>query len=326
MNETILSTLEALREFESCSESYVQNLDVKKHSDLDQGLALLEKYEHLTYRVYQVRAILPETDPFRLQIEDRFSFVSQVLTSCQETQKREIPFILRYRLAWREHLSLFLLTLLFFLSSIVVGWEMGVHEPTSVSMVVPKEMLEAILDKTRWFDSLQQNPLFGGLEIAMNNIKVSFYGFALGASLALGGLVLLGYNGLLIGGVLGFCYGNGFHDELTGFVIGHGPLELSIIVCAVFSGLIVGRVFFMQPFNLFFERFRFATQDAGLIVTGVVPWLVLAAIVEAGISPWPFIAKEIKLGLGLLLALAFWVWTFFPTSEQKRALKNKPLE
>lgn len=47
MNAAVINELEELRKFESCSENYFQNWKRSKHSHLELGLDLLERYEHL---------------------------------------------------------------------------------------------------------------------------------------------------------------------------------------------------------------------------------------------------------------------------------------
>lgn len=277
-----------------------------------QSLLVVQRYEVLSSSLYAVRSVLPERDPFRQRLEETVSDFGLRLGLLQPEKTETVPFSERYRRAWREHVSLFVFTAVFFLASVVVGWQVAMTDPTSVSLFVSQATLEQVLDKNRWFDSLQQNQILGGLQIAINNIKVSIYACALGAMAAVGGLWVLATNGLMLGGLMGFCYRNDFQKELLGFIVGHGPLELTIIVCSGFTGLLIGRVFYLRPLRLFSERIRLAAADAGVILAGVLPWLVLAAIVEAGISPWPFLSDRFKLQLGATIALAFWLFTLWP--------------
>ncbi|NQW45179.1 MAG: stage II sporulation protein M [Deltaproteobacteria bacterium] len=279
-----------------------------------QSFALVEHYEVLTSYLYTLRSTLPVEHPFRRQIEEKVTGFGQRLSLLQVPKKPSISFTVRYRNAWKDNLSLFVFTAVFFLITNVVGWQIATTDPTAISIIIPQSLLEEILDKARWFDTLQKNPIIGGLGIAVNNIKVSIYCCVLGALMGLGGVWILAYNGLLFGGILGFCYINQFHRELLGFVVGHGPLELSIIVSSAFAGFLIGRVFFMRPYRLFSLRMRLAASDAGIILTGILPWLTLAAFIEAGISPWPMLSDELKIAIGTIAAAAFWIWTLLPTT------------
>ena len=188
-----------------------------------------------------------------------------------------------------------------------------VQRPEFAPLLVNQGMMENILEKNAWFESLQEYSVFGGVMIAWNNILVSVKCFVFSALVGLGGLLLLAYNGIHFGSVMGFCYTHGFDGELSGFVVSHGILELTLIVAASFTGLLFGRVFYMRPYSLFGRRMKRAAHDGGHVLAGLVPWFLVAAAVESLISPWPQIPVTFKLALGALLALMFWIWTFAPS-------------
>jgi uncharacterized membrane protein SpoIIM required for sporulation len=187
--------------------------------------------------------------------------------------------------------------------------------PQYTTVFVPQELLENILDQTKWFESLAENPIAGGVLIALNNIKVCIICFLGGFALGLGGLLSLVFNGLFLGVVFGLCVNHEFGGALLLFIMGHGPLELTIIVASAFASFVVGRVFFMRPYALFQQRLRSASSEATTIAVGVTPWLIGAAVIEAFISPLPFISPWIRGSIGLLAAAAFWAWTLVPDNR-----------
>ena len=73
-----------------------------------------------------------------------------------------------------------------------------------------------------------------------NNINVMFNAFALGATLGLGTLLVLAFNGLNIGAVLALTYRAGFGNDLVTFMVGHGVIELTCIFIAGGAGLFIG--------------------------------------------------------------------------------------
>jgi uncharacterized membrane protein SpoIIM required for sporulation len=225
----------------------------------------------------------------------------------------------RYRQVWRRNLPLFLFTALVFLASSALGWRIGVSAPEYAPVILSQRLVEDILEKNRWFDSIRESPWASGLAIAANNIKVAVNAFALGAVLGIGGLLVLIFNGLVFGGVLGFCQANGFDRELSAFVSGHGPLELTIIVASTFASFLLGRVFYMRPYSLFRHRMRKAAAEAGCVLLGVLPWLILAAALEVFVSPWPQFSDRSKGLIGLIAAAAFWAWTLAPSRGGGRA-------
>jgi uncharacterized membrane protein SpoIIM required for sporulation len=134
--------------------------------------------------------------------------------------------------------------------------------------------------------------------------------FAAGALLGLGGLFFLAFNGVFFGAIFGFCALHGFQSSLGSFVLAHGPLELSVIVCASFASMLFGRAFFMRPLSALPRRLWQGARQGSMVLAGSVPWLVVAAVMEAFVSPVPWIPVYLKLGAGIAVAIIFWTWTF----------------
>lgn len=255
-------------------------------------------------------------------MEDYVAAFSHEILSPQKVEEKKSGyenFIQNYRRVWRENFSLFLFTLLLFLASALLGWYVTWMDPGNAMAFLPESTFEDVLKKHRWFEEIQRSPWVDGLLIAKNNIGVAINCFIFGALLGLGGLYLLSYNGLMLGAIFAFCTQNDFHDALLQFVIGHGTLELTIIIASAFASFLIGRVFYMRPYRLFKARMAAAALDAKYVVLGILPWLVIAASVEVFVSPWPAFSFPVKLALSLSLTAAFWIWTLksAPSSLQR---------
>jgi uncharacterized membrane protein SpoIIM required for sporulation len=287
-----------------------------------QSLALtfqvIEEYEKLSSAAYSVRAArgqvkaearIREADDILAQAAHEILSLS---TEAEPSESGYRRFVRGYRQVWRKHLGMYFFCVFFFLGTCFLGFNIGANHPEYVPVIAGQSMMEMIHDHTAWFEEIQKNPIESGLGIALNNIKVSLAGFFLGALLGLGGIIILGYNGISFGVILGYCYAYDFHRPLISFVLSHGPLELTVIIASCFSGLVIGRVFYARPRSLFRERMREAGHDASLLALGVIPWLILAAVFEAGVSPSPFFSNQMKITFGFLAALAFYVWAFAP--------------
>lgn len=159
--------------------------------------------------------------------------------------------------------------------------------------------------------------MMGAFGIAVNNIKVSLLAFLGGAAFGLGSIYVLLFNGLMFGAVFGYCVKNGFHDRLADFVASHGFLELTVIVAAAFAGLVMGRGIWrglIEDRAKWRERLTETAYEAQVLAMGIIPWLILAGIIEGFVSPFPSLASFEKLLLGLMLAAIFFLYTFWPTS------------
>lgn len=78
-------------------------------------------------------------------------------------------------------------------------------------------------------------------QIVANNLQVAFAAFAFGITAGIGTLLVLGFNGLFFGAVLGLFANTELAGWLLTFVAGHGVLELAAIFIAGGAGLLIGR-------------------------------------------------------------------------------------
>ncbi len=291
----------------------------KSDADLVQAaFALVQDYDCLAGETYRLRSSQVQ-DTALDHAEDLLATVGHELvqlTSDENPEPAYQTFIGRYRRIWRQNLTLFIFTFFIFVSSSFVGWSIGVREPDYLPLIVGQEMMENVLNKEAWFERLEKNPLMGGFEIAINNIKVAISCFFFGCLLGIGGIYILVFNGLLFGGLLGYCSSHQFEEPLLSFVMGHGPLELTIIIASAFASFTLGRVFYMRPFRLLKLRLGHAAEEAAVLMMGIVPWLLLAASIEAFISPSRQIPVNFKIGLGILVTLMFWLWSLWPAKSQ----------
>jgi hypothetical protein len=75
----------------------------------------------------------------------------------------------------------------------------------------------------------------------------------------------------------------------------------------------------MRPYSLFRLRMAVAAGEAGILLSGILPWLCLAACIEVFVSPWPQFSFEMKMLVGIGAALWFWAWTLWPARETSAA-------
>lgn len=289
----------------------------KEEKILSMAFDSIVSYENLASEVYRLRAQAKDEHSDILRVaSDTLASTAHELVGFVSMESGETSgyrlFVNDYRRIWRKHFGLFVFSACFFVATCFLGWNIGVEQPEYLSLFVSQDMMEMVLDQTAWFERLQSNPILYGVQIALNNIKVSILAFVTGAILGLGGVYILTWNGLMFGALLGFCWTQGFDEPLLTFVATHGPLELTIIVASCFSSFLVGRVFYLRPYSLFRVRLQEAAKEAFTLFMGVLPWLILAAILEAGMSPWPGIPVELKIFTGTSVAFFFWLWTFWP--------------
>src|SRR6185436_8589644 len=169
--------------------------------------------------------------------------------------------------------------------------------------------------RTHWWERLNEANQIGSTAIFTNNIRVTFYTFALGAIFGVGTLYVLAFNGASFGAILALTYRAGFgNDLLLGFVISHGVIELTCIFIAGGAGLLIGTALLM-PGNLSrADALKSRGMDAVRLIIGCIPVLVVAGIIEGFISPQP-ISPLIKIGIGVLTGIALYSYLLLAGRE-----------
>ena len=271
---------------------------------------LCQLHDQLTVYIHQLRRDF--SGPDLQDFEDTYFQLSQHMMSFQSNANlKQSYFRYRYNALWKKHFDLFILSLQLFALAFCVGLFMGWHKPEYAQLFLSQGMAERIMNHQDWFDNLRQAPLSGGFAIAWNNIQVCINVFLMSALLAIGGIVLLIYNGFHVGFIIAFCARYGFVEALIQFITTHGILELTLIVASSFSGLIMGSEFFKRnQKQTFSARFKQSSKDGFTILLGILPWIALAAVFEAFASPFNYLSMPQKIFIGCFITVCFWFYTF----------------
>lgn len=169
----------------------------------------------------------------------------------------------------------------------------------------------------------QQNEFVMFVQIACNNIGVSFNCFILGILCSVGTLYYLMSNGLMLGVFehMFFAHGLGFQSILVVFV--HGTLELSAIVISGMAGLVLGNsILFPKTFSRRQSIIK-GTKDGVKIMVGLIPVYLVAAFFEGYITRHTEMPIFISLSI-LMASLAFVIFYFilYPARVHRRKMAH----
>jgi uncharacterized membrane protein SpoIIM required for sporulation len=167
------------------------------------------------------------------------------------------------------------------------------------------------LDENR--DELEVGKSRFSAELMRNNISVTFRAMALGMTWGLGTILLLFYNGVVLGAVAFDYIADGQTVFLLGWLLPHGSVEIPAILLGGQAGLVLGRALigWGTPDSLR-TRFRKVTPDLATIAGGAALILVWAGIIEAFFSQYhePVLPYWVKIlfGSAQLVALGWFLF------------------
>jgi uncharacterized membrane protein SpoIIM required for sporulation len=144
--------------------------------------------------------------------------------------------------------------------------------------------------------------------IFINNVRVAMFAFALGITIV-GTVYLLVYNGLTVG-VLGGAYAAfGKGAAFVSLIVPHGLLELTAICIAGGAGLRVGWAIVEPGDRPRSQALREETAGAVIVVIGVIPAFLVAALIEGFISGTA-VPNVVEIGIGVLAVGGYLAFLF----------------
>lgn len=231
---------------------------------------------------------------------------------------------------YREMLPFILTATLLFVGPLAATWWATAQDPATARWLLPAEvqdLIPMIEDGQLWTSiPINQRP-YASSFIMQNNIQVCFLAFGGGMLAGLATVYVMAFNGLLMGGLSGLTAHYGLADELWTFVIGHGVIELSVIMMAGGAGLRLGWAMLHPGEYHRRAALALAANRAVRLMIGTVPLLVIAGTIEGFISPNEFIPAPVKWGVGLLSGALLYSYLLLagrPRAQRRvRALSSK---
>ncbi len=171
-----------------------------------------------------------------------------------------------------------------FVLAVLIGVLSGANDPDFARAILGDEYIEmteaniAKGDPMAVYKSSGEIDMF--LAITLNNLLVAFRTFVLGAFFGIGTIVILLFNGIMLGSFQYFFAERALLQESFLTIWMHGALEISAIVIAGGAGLTLGRGL-LYPGNLpRVQSFQLGARRAVTIMLGLVPIFIAAGFIE----------------------------------------------
>ena len=162
-------------------------------------------------------------------------------------------------------------------------------------------------DRVKREETAKRDHLAGGHstfagQLMVNNIGVSIKAMALGMTWGIGTLIILFYNGVILGLVAVDYIIDGQTVFLLGWLLPHGIIEIPAILIGGQAGLVLGGALIGHgDRRALGARLRAVAPDAATLIGGVSVMLVWAGIVESFISQHhqPVLPYWLKIAFGI---------------------------
>lgn len=303
-------------------ESALDRLEVRQKQNL--SLDELRRFHYLYDRaaagLAKVSSLAAEPDT-RRYLE---SLIARAYGEVHETRDRQHRFS---PLAWffqtlpqtfRRHVRAFWLSTAITVLGAIFGGFAVAYDPDAKAAVMPEMFANHLGDPNERVareERDRDNPSAGNMssfsaQLMVNNISVSIRAMAFGMTWGIGTILLLFYNGVILG-VIGVDYVQaGQTIFLLGWLLPHGSIELPAIVMGGQAGLMLaGALIGWGRRTTLRERFRAIAPDLTTLIAGIALMLVWAGLVEAFFSQYhePVLPYAVKIAFGctelLLLCL-----------------------
>jgi uncharacterized membrane protein SpoIIM required for sporulation len=153
--------------------------------------------------------------------------------------------------------------------------------------------------------SVVQSPLVA-VAIIGNNVRVAATAFALGALLCLPGILILVYNGRMLGTLTGLVWVHGFFLDFYALILTHGVLELTAICISGGAGLMLGWSLIAPGRLPRGDALRLAAREAFGLLAGAALMLVVAGCIEAYVTPhFPQVVRWSVAGASALFLVVY---------------------
>jgi uncharacterized membrane protein SpoIIM required for sporulation len=285
----------------------------------------LTDVERLHYLYERCSADLSKLDTFSTQPQLRAFLESLVSRAYSEIHESRAPLqirlksvVLAFPRAFRRHLRAFQLSVAVTLVGVAFGWFAIRSDPQSKAVLLPFPHLmvspsERVAEEEHAkVDRMKGVKTSFSADLMTHNIQMTVLTMALGMTWGVGTLIMLFYNGVILGAVATDYIVGGQGVFLAGWLLPHGSVEIPSILLGGQAGFILaGALIGWGGRSTRIERLRAVSHDLFAIIGGAGCMLVWAGIIESFVSQYhqPVLPYALKIAFGCceLAALTFFL-------------------
>lgn len=238
--------------------------------------------------------------------------------------KTELPLVIR------KHHRLVLYSFIIFTLFAIMAAFSAAHDETFVRGILGDEYVDMTEDNISRGDPFgvykSPNQLSMFMQIAVNNIKVSFFVFVTGILLSIGTIWNLFTNGVMLGAFQYFFFARGLGWKSVLVIWIHGTLEISSIIIAGAAGLVLGNSILFPGTHGRLYSLKKGGKDGVKMMIGLVPMFLVAASLEGFVTRYSSMPMWLSISiLGISLFFVIWYFVVYPIRLEKK-MRSLPTE
>lgn len=221
-------------------------------------------------------------------------------------------FSVQFPSTFRRHVSAFYLTLILTLVGSAFGGLAVRFDPEAKQVLMPFDGLRVTPTERVAREKREEGKQISGhkdsfsAQLMTHNTQVSLTTLALGITFGLGTVIVIFYNGVILGAVAMDYIADGQTVFLLGWLLPHGVIEIPAILIAGQAGFVLASALIgWNNRSSRAQRLRQISSDIVTLAGGVAVMLVWAGLVEAFISQYhePVLPYAVKIAFGLVEVL-----------------------
>lgn len=264
------------------------------------------------------------------------NIASQVFHSIYKNRKENKKRFIHF---WKEELPRLVyearkeltLSLIIFLVSFLIGVVSTAYDKQFPRVIMGDDYVEMTLENIKKGDPMAVYKKSGSSEmflyISLNNLRVAFMTFVFGAFYILGTVFMVIYNGIMVGAFQYFFYQQGLLLSSSLTIWLHGTLEISGIIIGAGAGITMGKGLVFPGTYSRLQSFMLSARKGFRILLGIVPIIIIAAIIESFMTRYtemPALIKALLIFLSLTFILGYFVW--YPVMKARRGFEEEEKE
>ncbi len=266
-------------------------------------------YERTTASLAKITTFSSEPET-RSYLENLVARAYSEIHETREKQRRFFAFQWFFQTlprTFRRHARAFYVSLAVTIAGCLFGGLAIAFDPESKPVLMPfSHLLDNPAKRVAEEEKATHDRLAGAkatfsAELMTHNTKVSIFTLALGMTWGFGTVLMLFYNGVILGAVAIDYIRAGQTKFLLGWLMPHGVIEIPAILIAGQAGLMLAQAIIGRGSRLSLRaRLRAISQDVVTLIFGVGCLLVWAGFVEAFLSQYhkPVVPYEAKIAFG----------------------------